>query len=165
MIFLENLRRPLNGNKVHTEQDLYWLKKALELAKKAASEQEVPVGAIVVADNEILGEGYNQPIKSHDPTAHAEIMALRAAAAKIANYRLINTTLYVTLEPCIMCTGAIIHARVKRLVYGAHDPKTGAITNQCQLLNLPTNHKVDYLGGVLAQECGGLLQDFFRAKR
>lgn len=153
------------GITLHTEQDIYWLRQALLLAQQAANEQEVPVGAIVVADNQVLGQGYNQPIKNNDPTAHAEIIALRAAGANLANYRLLNSTLYVTLEPCIMCTGALIHARVKRLVYGAHDPKTGAITSKCRLLDSHNNHKVEFTGGVLEQECGTILREFFRARR
>lgn len=147
------------------EHDEFWLQHALNLAKQAADEQEVPVGAVIVADNSILAEGYNQPIKLHDPTAHAEIIALRNAAKARSNYRVINTTLYVTLEPCIMCVGAMIQARIKRLVYGASDLKTGAIQSCCQINDLPSNHKFDITSGVLAAECGVLLSEFFRAKR
>ncbi len=145
--------------------DTYWLRHALDLAHQAAQVQEVPVGAVVIADNKVIGEGYNQPIQSNDPTAHAEIVALRAAAQNKGNYRLLDATLYVTLEPCIMCTGAMIHARIKRLVFGASDPKTGAIKSRCQFHNLPSNHRIDIASGVLATECGELLQAFFRAKR
>lgn len=165
MTFPESLRRQLNGNNVQSEQDKYWIRQALQLAQQAANEQEVPVGAVIVIDHHIIGEGYNQPIKQHDPTAHAEINALRKAAAKLGNYRLINTTLYVTLEPCIMCVGAIIHARIKRLVYGASDSKAGAIISKCQLHNIRSNHKLEITPGILSEECGELLKNFFRARR
>ena len=108
--------------------DLFWMQRALELAQKAQALGEVPIGAVIVKDDQIIGEGYNSPIGHHDPTAHAEIMALREAAQRIGNYRLLNTTLYVTIEPCVMCAGAMIHARISRLVYGAQDPKTGAVS-------------------------------------
>jgi tRNA(adenine34) deaminase len=149
-----------------TEQDHYWMQQALELAKKAAVADEVPVGAVIVHDNQIIGAGYNQPISSSDPTAHAEIIALRAAAQHIKNYRLIDTTMYVTLEPCMMCAGAMVHARIKRLVYGAADPKTGAIVSQARMLEQRfLNHRVDYAGGLLADECSVILRDFFQEKR
>lgn len=147
------------------ERDFFWLNYALELAKKAASENEVPVGAVVVVDNKVIGEGYNQPIKNNDPTAHAEIMALRQAAQKIGNYRLVRAELFVTLEPCSMCAGALLHARVSRLVFGAQDLKAGAVVSQLSLLDLPRQHKVDWQGGVLADQCVNLLQLFFRARR
>ena len=130
------------------------MKRALELARRAASEGEVPIGAVLVLNNEIVGEGWNRPIAAHDPTAHAEIQALRAAAAKTGNYRLTGATLYVTLEPCEMCLGAMFHARVARLVYGATDPKK---------LVLKSTMTVDR--GVLAEECGAILSKFFAAKR
>lgn len=139
---------------------------ALTLASRAESEGEVPVGAVVVYNNEIIGEGWNRPITDNDPTAHAEVMALRSAAKIINNYRLLDTTLYVTLEPCIMCTGAIIHARIKRVVYGAKDLKAGAVDSAFTILGTDClNHKVDVNGGILTAECGQILTDFFRKKR
>lgn len=149
-----------------TERDHFWMQQAITLAQKAAQQQEVPVGAIVVLDDQLIGEGYNQPISKQDPTAHAEIIALRNAAEKIANYRLINTTLYVTLEPCMMCAGAMVHARVQRLIYGATDFKAGAIVSKANLLDKPfLNHRVAHTGGLLADECGELLSQFFRERR
>ncbi|MBA2654911.1 MAG: tRNA adenosine(34) deaminase TadA [Gammaproteobacteria bacterium] len=145
--------------------DQRWLQYALDLAKKAANQNEVPVGAVVVLNNEVIGEGYNQPITLKDPTAHAEIIALRDAAKNVGNYRLNDTTLYVTLEPCVMCAGSLIHARIKRLVFGAHDLKAGAIESQIQLLSMKSNHQVAWQGGLMAPECLLVLQDFFRAKR
>jgi len=146
--------------------DTFWMQHALELAKRAESEGEVPVGAVVVYDEQVIGEGWNRPITDNDPTAHAEIMALRAAAKKIDNYRLLDTTLYVTLEPCIMCTGAIIHSRVKRVVYGALDPKAGASESAFTILGTDClNHKVDVKNGILSAECGQILTGFFRKKR
>lgn len=146
--------------------DLYWMQRALEQAQQAEKHNEVPVGAIVVLDNQIIGAGWNQPILSCDPTAHAEIMALRAAAIKTNNYRLLNATLYVTIEPCAMCCGALIHSRIKRLVYGAHDPKTGAVSSVFNLLDdARLNHRVSVTQGLLAIESATLLQDFFRGKR
>ena len=142
------------------------MQRALELAQQAEKYGEVPVGAVLVKNGEIIAEGWNQPISANDPTAHAEIMALRAGAQALDNYRLVDTTLYVTLEPCIMCMGAIIHARVQRLVYGASDPKAGAA---CSVYTIPAdrklNHHVDVEGGVLAEQCGGLLTEFFRQRR
>ena len=153
----------------HSEQeslDVFWMQHALELAKRAESEGEVPVGAVVVLDDEVIGEGWNRPIIDNDPTAHAEIMALRFAAKKINNYRLLDSTLYVTLEPCIMCTGAIIHSRVKRVVYGAFDPKAGAEQSAFSILGTDClNHKVDVTHGVLTTECGQVLTDFFKRRR
>jgi tRNA(adenine34) deaminase len=148
------------------EQDIYWMRQAIELAQKAAAALEVPVGAVLVVDNELIAMGWNKPIAEHDPTAHAEIMALRAGGQKLQNYRLMNCTLYVTLEPCLMCLGAIVHSRIKRLVYGAYDLKTGAIKsvlNAEQMLHF--NHKIEFCGGVLAAECGQILTDFFRMRR
>ncbi len=139
---------------------------ALELAKQAASAGEVPVGAIVVKDGVVIGSGANAPIGTHDPTAHAEIIAIRNAAAHLVNYRLVNCTLYVTLEPCAMCTGAIQHARIARLVYGATDPKTGACGSVVDLMeNVKLNHHTEVTGGVLAQKCGEILSDFFKLRR
>ena len=146
--------------------DIYWMQHAINLAKRAAEEGEVPIGALLVYDNQLISEGWNRPIAEHDPSAHAEIMCLRAAGKSINNYQLINTTLYVTLEPCVMCTGAIIHARIARLVFGAQDPKTGAIESVMQLLTHPSmNHRVTYTSGILATECGQLLSEFFQGRR
>jgi len=146
--------------------DIHWIRHALTLAGRAAQAGEVPVGAVLVYDGEVLGEGWNRPIGSHDPTAHAEIMALRAASEKIRNYRVIGATLYVTLEPCIMCAGAMIHARIRRLVFGAFDPKSGAAGTRWNVLALPgVNHRVAVEGGVLATECGAILRAFFQARR
>ena len=144
----------------------YWMQKALELARKAQAEDEVPVGALIVKDDQLIAEGFNQPIKSNDPSAHAEMVALRNAGQVLNNYRLIDTTLYVTLEPCSMCVGAMIHARVKRLVFGAFDPKTGAAGSAINLIADDVhNHQVEVLGGLLEDECRDLLQGFFRKKR
>lgn len=139
---------------------------ALEQAREAQAAGEVPVGAIVVVDDEVIGAGFNQPISAHDPTAHAEIVALRAAALRVGNYRLTGATLYVTVEPCLMCVGAMVHARVETVVYGATEPKAGAIvsmTNAHELAGL--NHKLLAVGGVLEQECRDVMQAFFKARR
>lgn len=142
------------------------MQRALELAQKAESLAEVPIGAVLVKDDQIIGEGYNSPIGHHDPTAHAEIMALRDAAQRMGNYRLLNTTLYVTIEPCVMCAGALVHARVKEVVYGAAEPRTGAVSSVFDILQSGRlNHQVDIRGGVMAQECAALLQQFFRQRR
>lgn len=139
---------------------------ALSLAQQAASVGEVPVGAIVVKNGIIIGRGSNTPIGLHDPTAHAEIMAMREAAAYLSNYRLVDCTLYVTLEPCAMCSGAMQHARIARLVYGASDPKTGACGSVINLMAEPKlNHHTEVVGGVLALECGAILSDFFKQRR
>ena len=146
--------------------DRDWMTRALALAERGAAEGEVPVGALVVRDGEVLGQGWNRPIAASDPTAHAEIQAMREAAARIGNYRLIDTTLYVTLEPCAMCVGAIIHARIGRLVYGATEPKTGAVESRFQLLHAEGhNHTLDVTDGVLAEESGELLRRFFADRR
>ena len=146
--------------------DEYWMQQALILAGRAAAAGEVPVGAVLVQADELLAEGWNQPIAAHDPTAHAEVMALRAAGQSLGNYRLADTTLYVTLEPCLMCVGAIVHARVSRLVFGAFDPKSGAVTTCLQGFEAPgLNHRVRATGGVLAEECGNILKAFFRERR
>ncbi|OGT56001.1 MAG: hypothetical protein A3F43_00105 [Gammaproteobacteria bacterium RIFCSPHIGHO2_12_FULL_42_10] len=148
------------------DRDLYWMQQALLLAVDAGRRGEVPVGALLVLDEVSIGVGYNRPIGDRDPTAHAEIIALRDAAKKINNYRLLDTTLYVTLEPCMMCAAAMVHARIKRLVYGAPDPKAGAIVSQAQILDAPFfNHRVAYYGNLLAMPCGELLRTFFKAKR
>lgn len=139
---------------------------ALGLAREAGAAGEVPVGAVVVLNGEVIGRGFNQPILRHDPTAHAEVMALRDAADRAGNYRLPGSTLYVTLEPCVMCTGAIMHARVARVVYGARDPKTGAAGSVVDLYaESRLNHHADIEGGVLADDCGSLLSSFFAARR
>lgn len=143
----------------------YFVKQALNLAYHAAQSGEVPVGAVVVQAGVIVGEGWNQSIQLSDPTAHAEIIALRAAAKKLNNYRLKDCVMYVTLEPCVMCVGAMLHARLSKIVFGAHDPKTGAICSAFQLLEKKHNHSILYEGGVLEQDCGDVLRDFFRAKR
>lgn len=147
--------------------DTHWMQLALEQAQQAAEAGEVPVGAVLVNQhNELLAAGHNQPISSHDPTAHAEIMVLRQAAKTIQNYRLIDTTLYVTLEPCVMCVGAMVHARVKRLVYGAEEYKTGAILSSCKLLDESHfNHKIEIKSGVLQQQCADIMSDFFTRRR
>lgn len=142
------------------------MRAALALAREAATLDEVPVGAVVVVNGEIVGRGFNQPIGRHDPTAHAEIMALRAAAARLGNYRLPGATLYVTLEPCAMCAGAMMHARIGRVVFGARDPKTGAAGSVVDLFGeARLNHHADIEGDVLAEECGALLSGFFAARR
>ena len=147
-------------------RDEDWILYALELAKRAAQKGEIPVGAVIVYQGEVLGEGWNQPIASHDPTAHAEIQAIREAANRIGNYRLLNTILYATLEPCAMCAGAMVHARINRLVYGAHDPKAGAVKTRASLLDsVHLNHKVSWEGGILADSCGQVLTQFFKKKR
>jgi tRNA(adenine34) deaminase len=147
-------------------QDTNFMQRAFELAKYAASIGEVPVGAVLVLENEIIGEGWNCPITVNDPTAHAEIIALRKGAEKLQNYRLLNTILYVTLEPCAMCVGAMLYARVKRLVFGADDPKAGAVRSVFKLLDeSKLNHRIEYEGGLMAEECGALLQAFFKEKR
>ena len=142
------------------------MERALELAGRAEAEGEVPVGAVVVLDGALAGEGWNRPIASRDPTAHAEIAALRAACARVGNYRLPGSTLYVTLEPCAMCAGAMVHARVARVVYGAADPQAGAAGSVFNLLQAATlNHRAEVQGGVLGERCGERLRAFFRARR
>ncbi|MES2012163.1 MAG: tRNA adenosine(34) deaminase TadA [Pseudomonadota bacterium] len=146
--------------------DIHFMQHALELAQAAAQAGEVPVGAIIVKDGVIIGRGSNAPIGTHDPTAHAEVQAMRDAAQHLGNYRLVDCTLYVTLEPCAMCTGAIQHARIARLVYGANDPKTGACGSVVNLMaEAKLNHHAEMTSGVLATECGSVLTDFFRLRR
>jgi len=146
--------------------DEFWMTRALQLAAQGERQGEVPVGAVLVRDDAILGEGWNRPVGQHDPTAHAEVVALRAAGEQLANYRLTGSTLYVTLEPCLMCVGAIVHARVARLVYGASDPKIGAVASRGNSLELPgLNHRVEVNGGVMADECSEILKQFFRTRR
>jgi len=142
------------------------MRQAQVLAARAAELGEVPVGALVVLDGAVIGEGWNRPISSHDPTAHAEIMALRQAADKVGNYRLVGAELYVTIEPCTMCAGAIIHARIARVVFGASEPKAGAVvSNSCVFDQSWVNHRPEYQGGVLAHECSLQISDFFRLRR
>lgn len=142
------------------------MRHALRLAHRAEAQGEVPVGAVLVKDDRCLAEGWNSPIASHDPTAHAEINALRDAGKNLGNYRLVGTTLYVTLEPCVMCMGAIVNARVKRLVFGAFDPKRGAVCHALKLTDAEfLNHTVSWHGGVLQEDCSELLKVFFKRKR
>ena len=145
----------------------YFMQLALQQAKLAAAAGEVPVGAVLVKNNEVIAAGYNQPITAHDPSAHAEIIVLREAAKKLNNYRLVGgTCLYVTLEPCTMCVGALIHARVEQLIFGATEAKAGAVISKSKLLDENYfNHKINYLGGVLEKECGKVLSEFFKARR
>lgn len=143
-----------------------WMRRALALAEQAAEAGEVPVGAVLVRDDVVLGEGYNQPILAHDPTSHAEVMALRDAARTEQNYRLPGSTLYVTLEPCTMCFGALVHARVSRLVFAASEPRAGVCVSQLQLPEVSFyNHKVLVEGGLLAEESAALLKGFFARRR
>ncbi len=148
-------------------RDFFWMQEAIQLAKFASDAEEVPVGAILIdKEGYQIGAGWNCPIGDCDPSAHAEIIALRVGAKAKKNYRLIDSTLYVTLEPCLMCIGAIVHARVKRVVFGAYDTKSGAVESAFQLgTTTLLNHKPVYTGGVLAQECGKLLSDFFKTRR
>jgi tRNA(adenine34) deaminase len=146
--------------------DEKYMTHALALAAQAEAQGEVPVGAVIVKDNCILGEGFNQPITTHDPTAHAEIVAIRQAAQQVQNYRLVGATLYVTLEPCTMCVGALIHARIARLVFGTAEPKAGVVTSQAQMLTAEYfNHRMEVQGGILAERCQHQLSDFFRRRR
>ncbi|NDY95273.1 tRNA adenosine(34) deaminase TadA [Wenzhouxiangella limi] len=149
---------------MNSERD--WMHHALALARKAEAIGEVPVGAVLVRDDEVLGEGFNTLIRDHDPSAHAEMIAIRAAAARVGNYRLPGATLYVTLEPCAMCAGAIVQARIARVVYGADDPRTGAARSVFRVLDSPAlNHRCEVVSGVLAEESAAMLRAFFRARR
>ncbi len=153
-------------SKSATMTDKEFMTRALDLAGQAEAQGEVPVGAVLVQDGAIIGEGYNQPIMLADPSAHAEMQALRHAARRVDNYRLSNTTLYVTLEPCAMCAGAMVHARVQRLVFGSKDPKTGAAGSVFNLVQADKlNHQLEVEGGVMAKESGALLKKFFRKRR
>jgi tRNA(adenine34) deaminase len=146
--------------------DSKYMARALELAREAERAGEVPVGAVIVKDDAIVGEGWNRPISTNDPTAHAEIVAMRAAAQKLSTYRLLDTTLYVTLEPCPMCAGAMVHARVKRLVYAATDPRAGAAGTIFNIVQHPSlNHRVECEAGLMGAECGTLLRAFFQGRR
>ncbi len=156
----------LAGVMTSTNGDVYFMRLAMQLAQRAADEQEVPVGALVVRDGQVVGEGWNRPIATVDPTAHAEVMAIRAAALQMGNYRLADATLYVTLEPCAMCIGAALNARMTRVVFGAWDAKAGACGSVFDLAREPTlTHRMDVYGGVCSEECRGLLRRFFAAKR
>ena len=149
-----------------TDEDLKFMKLALELAKKAELKNEVPVGALVVRDGKIIGRGMNTSISDYDPTSHAEINAIREAAKAIKNYRLKDCTIYVTLEPCAMCVGAIQHSRIEKIIYGAPDPKTGACGSVVNLTTIKEiNHHAEAIGGILEKECGQILKDFFLSKR
>ncbi|HLY95967.1 MAG: tRNA adenosine(34) deaminase TadA [Sideroxydans sp.] len=148
------------------EADIVFMRAALDLARQAAQAGEVPVGAVVIKDGQIVGRGYNAPISRHDPSAHAEIAALRDAAQHLGNYRLVGCELFVTLEPCVMCVGAMFHARIGRVVFGAHDPKTGAAGSVFNLFaETRLNHHARIHGGVLAEECGEVLSGFFAMRR
>jgi tRNA(adenine34) deaminase len=149
-----------------TFTDERWMRHALALALKADASNEVPVGAVIVPEGIIIGEGFNQPVSSNDPSAHAEIIALRYAGQAVDNYRLSGATMYVTVEPCAMCAGAIIHSRIERLVFGATEPKAGAVCSHLQLFDQPQmNHRVEWQGGVLADEASATVQAFFARRR
>ena len=163
-------RQPLSsGNDIlltSMSEDVKWMQRAYELAQKAKEHDEVPVGAVIVYENRIIGAGWNQPISSHDPTAHAEIIALRDAGNNLGNYRIPNATMYVTLEPCTMCAGAIVHARLANLIFATTDAKTGACGSVFNLLQSEElNHKVEIDKGVMVDECRSLIQTFFKDKR
>lgn len=146
--------------------DELWMEEALRAAQRALEAGEVPVGAVVVCGSEIVGRGWNRNISNSDPTAHAEIVALREAGAAVGNHRLADCELFATIEPCAMCAGALVHARIRRLIYGADDPKAGAVQSVMQVLNHPQlNHRVEVRGGVLAGRCAELLQSFFKSRR
>jgi Cytosine/adenosine deaminases len=146
--------------------DSVFMARALQLAREAERAGEVPVGAVIVKDDVIVGEGWNRPISTNDPTAHAEIIALRAAAERLSTYRLLDTTLYVTLEPCPMCAGAMVHARVKRLVYAATDPRAGAAGTIFNIVQHPSlNHRIECEAGLMGEECGAMLRAFFQGRR
>ncbi len=151
---------------ISNEQDVAWMRHAIRLAQRAEEQDEVPVGAVLVLNNQCIAEGWNTPITHHDPTAHAEINALRQAGQFLANYRLLKSTLYVTLEPCAMCVGAIAHARIQRVVFGAFDEKRGCLCSALHLADASfLNHKIKWQGGILSDTCGDLLRDFFRYRR
>lgn len=146
--------------------DAIWMERALAEAATAADGGEVPVGAVIIKDGELIATGQNRNLRDHDPSAHAEIMALRAAGAALGNHRLENCEMYVVIEPCAMCAGALVHARVKRLIYGAKDPKAGAVDSVMQVVNHPRlNHRMEVTVGVLEDRCAGMVKQFFRAKR
>lgn len=149
-----------------SDQDMQWMQRALVLAKQAEQQNEVPVGAILVYEGAVIAEAYNQTITLNDPTAHAEVLALRKAAQVLSNYRLPNSELFVTIEPCMMCAGALVHARVKRLVFAAREPKAGVVCSHLQVLEKSfLNHQVKVEEGLLAEQCSHLISDFFKKKR
>ena len=153
-----------NGNVAHSDE--LWMQEALRLAQRALDAGEVPVGAVVVYQEQIVGHGFNRNILDSDPTAHAEVIAMREAGRTVGNHRLNQCDLFVTIEPCAMCAGAMVHARIRSLIYGANDPKAGAVDSAMQVLNHPTlNHRIEVRGGVLAGRCAEMLQEFFRSKR
>ena len=157
---------PENSDFMRSRDDESWMEQALEQARMAAQAGEVPVGALVIKDGKIIGLGHNRNLLDHDPAAHAEIVALRQAAARLGNHRLTGCEMFVTIEPCAMCAGALVHARLARLVYGTSDPKAGAAGSVLQVLNHPgLNHKMEVRSGVLAEKCSEILQKFFREKR
>jgi len=157
---------PDNSDNTDNTNDVAFMQQALQQAQQAFEAGEVPVGAVVVLDGEVIGRGYNQPITSLDPSAHAEMVALRDAASHIGNYRLTGATLYVTVEPCSMCSGLLVHSRIQRLVYGATEPKAGAVDSAIRLLDQPfMNHVIERRGGVLAQACSAMMSDFFAMRR
>lgn len=156
----------MSDARAFTPEDHAFMQRALELARQGGALGEVPVGAVLVVNGSVVGEGFNAPISRHDPTAHAEVMALRDAAARIGNYRLENSTLYVTLEPCTMCVGALVHARVQKVVYAAAEPKAGSLLSaRRQLESGYYNHIFEFEGGLLADAAGSMLSDFFRRRR
>lgn len=161
------LEKPMTDSLTHSSAaDEHWMRRALQLARSAADIHEVPVGAVIVRDGVVLGEGFNQPISGCDPTAHAEIVALRAACSREKNYRLPGATLYVTIEPCAMCAGAIVHARIARVVFGAVEPKAGAVVSTQRFFEQPQlNHAVQFQGDCLAGECSQVISDFFKTRR
>ena len=155
-----------NAAEMQPGEDAAWMKRALEQAELAAAAGEVPVGALVIKDGQIIGQGHNRNLLDNDPTAHAELVALRQAAARLGNHRLTGCTMVATIEPCSMCAGALIHARIGRLVYGASDPKAGAAGSIVQVINHPSlNHRMEVTAGVLSGKCSEILQRFFRQKR
>ena len=155
-----------NAAELRSGEDAAWMEQALEQARLGAAAGEVPVGALVIKDGEVLGRGHNRNLLENDPTAHAEIVALRQAAARLGNHRLAGCVMVATIEPCSMCAGALVHARIARLVYGAGDPKAGAAGSVIQVINHPRlNHRMEVTAGVLADQCSEILQDFFRRKR
>ncbi len=161
-------KRPPKSSRVLLENlnDEFWMNFALAEAQQAVAANEVPIGAVIVLDNRIIGSGYNQPISKCDPTAHAEIVALREAARHVANYRLTDATMYVTIEPCAMCAGALVNARIKRLVYGASEPRQGAVNSIFQICtNSSLNHQIEITAGIKEAECKTFMQAFFKARR
>src|SRR4051812_28626089 len=154
------------GPEPASPEDERFMRRAIELARLAEAEGEVPVGALVVMDGVVVGEGWNQPIGAHDPTAHAEVVAIRAGARQLGNYRLAGSTVYVTIEPCQMCVGAMIHARIPRVVYGTPEPKAGAIESAMRAHEHPAlNHRLLATGGVLETQCRAVMQEFFKSRR